>query len=305
MKTKNIHAVTGAFGYSGRYIAKRLIENGNTVRTLTNSTHKNNPFGNLIDVRPLNFRNQSSLANSLQDVEVLYNTYWVRFNHRNFTHSEATDNTITLFEAAKEAGVGRIVHISITNPDPHSALEYFRGKGELEDYLKNSGVPYSILRPTVLFGKEDILINNIAWMLRKFPVFAVFGKGDYRIQPVFVDDLAALAVEQGKTDVGNEIINATGPETYTYLQLVKTIMAALGLQRRIIHISPGSGYLAGKIISSFVGDVVITRPEIEGLMSGLLCTDSPPACPTKFSEWIACNSKNTGTKYTGELARRK
>ncbi len=195
------HAVTGAFGYSGKYIAKRLLDKGHEVITLTNSMARANPFGEkVIKAYPFNFDKPAELAASLRGVSVLYNTYWVRFNHKLFRHTDAVKNTLVLFDAAKAAGVERIVHISITNPSEDSPLEYFSGKAQLEKALIDSGISYAILRPTVLFGKEDILINNIAWSLRHLPVFGVFGDGQYRLQPIYVDDLAELAVRYGKPE---------------------------------------------------------------------------------------------------------
>jgi uncharacterized protein YbjT (DUF2867 family) len=297
----NIHAVTGAFGYSGKYIARRLLEAGHQVLTLTNST--GNPFGDRIRVSPFNFDNPGKLSESLEGVSVLYNTYWVRFNHTHFTHSAAVRNTRILFKAAKAAGVVRVVHISITNPSIASDLEYFRGKAELETALRESGMSYSILRPTVLFGQEDILINNIAWMLRRFPVFGVFGDGAYRLQPIYVDDLASLAVEQG-TLTENLVINAIGPETFTYRQLVETIGRIVGKRRPVVSIPPELGYFVGKLIGGIVGDVIVTREEIAGLMRGLLYVDSPPAGSTRLTEWAAEHRTTLGARYTSELARR-
>ena len=219
MSIQQIHAVTGAFGYSGKYIAQRLLHKGHEVITLTNSPQRANPFGDHVKAHSFNFDKPELLVETLRGVKVLYNTYWVRFNHETFQHASAVANTLTLFKAAKEAGVERIVHISITNPSTKSHLEYFRGKAELEEVLMASGHSYAILRPTVLFGKEDILINNIAWMVRKFPLFGVFGDGQYRLQPIYVDDLASLAVAQGEHQE-NSIINAIGPETFTYRELV-------------------------------------------------------------------------------------
>ena len=209
------HAVTGAYGYSGKYIAQRLLDKGQSVITLTNSPHRANPFGERVRAYPLNFDDPQALADSLKGVSVLYNTYWVRFNHKSFTHADAVRNTVTLFNAAILAGVRRIVHVSITNPSLDSHLEYFQGKADLEEALQASGLSYSILRPTVLFGKEDILINNIAWALRRLPVFGVFGDGRYRLQPIYVDDLAEIAVDQGQRQE-DTTINAIGPETFTY-----------------------------------------------------------------------------------------
>jgi NADH dehydrogenase len=304
MNELKTHAVTGAFGYSGKYIARRLLDKGKNVITLTNSLHRPNPFGKKVQAYPFHFDNPDKLVEILRGVSVLYNTYWVRFNHKMFTHAETVKNTVTLFNTAKEAGVERIVHISITNPSVDSHLEYFSGKAKLEQALKDSGLSYSILRPTVLFGKEDILINNIAWALRRLPVFGVFGSGRYRVQPIYVDDLAELAVEQSenKEDV---VINAIGPETFTYRGLVETIADIIGKKRPIISVPPLIGYISGKLIGKWVGDVMVTREEIDGLMADLLYVDAPPAGKTKLTDWAGEHADSLGRRYTSELARRR
>lgn len=304
MNERRTHAVTGAFGYSGKYIARRLLERGVPVITLTNSLNRKSPFGDQVRAFPFHFDRPDELARQLADVDVLYNTYWVRFNHKDFTHADAVENTLSLFDAAKIAGVRRIVHISITNPSEDSPLEYFRDKAKLERALVESGIPYAILRPTVLFGKEDILINNIAWILRHVPAFGVFGDGQYRLQPIYVDDLAALAVEQGATS-DNAIIDAIGPETFTYRELVRTVGQSIGKDRPIVSVPPALGYSAGWIVGKLVGDVVITRDEIRGLMDGLLYVDSPPAGDTRLTEWAAEYADTLGHRYASELARRR
>jgi NADH dehydrogenase len=304
MSEQQTHAVTGAFGYSGKYIAGRLLDKGHKVITLTNSLHRANPFGERVQAQTFNFDSPKKLTESLKGVSALYNTYWVRFNHKTFTHADAVRNTITMFEAAKEAGVERIVHISITNPSEDSHLEYFSGKAKLEQALRDSGLSYAILRPTVLFGKEDILINNIAWVLRRLPVFAVFGDGQYCLQPIYVDDLAGLAVEHGEKQE-NVIIDAIGPETFTYKSLVEEIGKIIGKKRKMISVSPTLGYIAGSVISKLVNDVLITREEIEGLMANLLFIDSPPAGKTKLTEWAKKHADSLGIKYASELVRRR
>lgn len=304
MADANIHAVTGAFGYSGKYIAQRLLDAGHNVVTLTNSVGRPNPFGERIRAFPFDFDQPDRLAEHLEGVSVLYNTYWVRFNHRLFKHADAVRNTRTLFEAARRAGVERIVHVSITNPSEDSPLEYFRGKATLEKALAATGVSHAILRPAILFGKEDILINNIAWTLRRLPVFGVFGDGRYRVQPIYVDDLAALAVEQGASRV-NAIINAIGPETFSYRELVECIGRAIGKRRPIVSTPPWFGYAASRIVGKLVGDVVVTRDEIRGLMAGLLAVDAPPAGTTSLTQWAKANAETLGRSYASELARRK
>lgn len=304
MTNNEIHVVTGAFGYSGKYIAERLLEKGHRVRTLTNSMNRENPFAGKIEAHPYHFDDIDKLAESLEGAPVLYNTYWVRFNHADFKQSPAVKNTLALFEAAKRAKVGRVVHISITNPSLDSPLEYFKGKAELEQALMESGLSYAVLRPAVLFGKEDILINNIAWVLRRLPIFGMFGNGRYKLQPIHVDDLAKLAVAQGEAG-DNCIIDAIGPETFTYRELVKTIASIIGKTKPIIPVPDFIGYLAGSVIGKMVGDKIITKDEIKGLTGNLLYTDSPPAGEIKLTEWAKENAASLGRRYAGELARRK
>ena len=304
MNRNSTHAVTGAFGYSGRYIAARLLEQGRTVVTLTNSANRENPFGGKVRAFPLSFDEPDKLAAALAGVDVLYNTYWVRFNHRTFTHAQAVANTLVLFEAARRAGVRRVVHVSITNPSEDSPLEYFSGKARLERALQAGGLSYAILRPTVLFGRKDILVNNIAWALRRFPFFAVFGDGSYRLQPVHVDDLADLAVAEGMRSE-NVIINAIGPETFDYRELVKAVGDAIGRPRLLVNVPPDLSYLLGKCVGWFMRDTFITREEIRGLMAELLYVSTPPTGQTPLTSWMKKNAAMLGRRYASELDRRR
>lgn len=299
-----MHAITGAFGFSGKYLAARLLDAGENVITLTGSPDRPNPFGGRIRAYPFRFDDIDAMAESLAGVDVLYNTYWVRFNHKAFSHADAVRNTMVLFESAKKANVKRVVHVSIINADENSPLEYFSGKGRLERALKESGLSHSILRPAVLFGPEDILINNIAWTLRKFPVFAMFGDGRYHLQPIHVDDLAELMAEQGKK-TENATINAVGAEDYTYHALVEMMREALGVWRPAVGVPPFLGYLASLAVGKFVDDVFVTREEISGLMADLLhAPGSRPTGKTALSAWVRENRDTLGKKYHGELPRR-
>lgn len=304
MSAQPLHVVTGAFGYSGRRIARILLDRGVRVRTLTNSPGRRNPFGNAIEVHPFNFERPGELRKSLEGAAVLYNTYWVRFNHGDFSFAQAVANTETLFRAAKEAGVGRVVHVSITNPSLDSKLEYFSGKARLEKALAESGLSHAIVRPAVLFGGEDILINNIAWALRHLPVFGVFGDGQYQIQPIHVDDFARLIVEQGEGSE-NKILNAIGPETFTFRGLAETIAKIIGVRRPIVSVPAWLGWLATSALGLILRDVMLTRAEIEGLMQGLLAVNTPPAGTIKLTDWARENANELGRHYASELARRR
>lgn len=295
-------AVTGAFSYSGKYITHRLLERGKKVITLTGHPNRPDPFEGKVEAYPLNFNNETELATSLGGIDTLYNTYWVRFDRGENTQPHAVENTRKLVNAAVKAGVQRIVHISITNPSPDSHLPYFWGKAANEQTIIESGLSYAILRPTVLFGIEDILINNIAWLLRRFPFFTIPGDGSYRLQPVFVDDLAELAVDVGYTQ-DNVVWDAVGPDILTFEELVHLIAKSLGLNRSLLRVHPGLALKAAQFLSLIVGDVLLTPEEVDGLMAGLLVSNEPSRCKTRLADWLEENKKSVGVRYASELKK--
>ena len=297
-------AITGSYGYSGRFITERLLAKGYTVRTLTNRKidPNNDPFKGRIEIFPLDF-DPNNLEQALSDCDILINTYWVRFNHKNFCHETAVENTHRLFQAAISAGIRRIVHVSIANPKLDSPFEYYRGKARIEEDLRTSGIPYSILRPAVLFGAHDILINNIAWTLRHFPIIGYFGDGNYRIRPIYVEDFADLAI-QNTTEQGNRIIDAVGPEDYTYKDLLATVSKAIGKRRLLLPVPIFFGRLVAEAIGRWHNDIFLTREEIGALMANVLTSNAPSSGETKLSEWLSANSSTVGKSYACELARR-
>lgn len=296
-----LDAVTGAFSYSGKAISEALIHSGRTVRTLTGHPTRaleHSP----IEIRPLDFDDQIGLVESLEGVTTLYNTYWVRFAHKQIDHDLAVENSRTLFQAAKRAGVQRIVHVSITHPSTDSPLPYFRGKALVERSLAESGVSFAVLRPAILFGGDGVLLNNIAWLLRRLPVFAVGGRGDYRIRGIHIDDLAQLCVEKG-AERFDSVTDAVGPERPTFLELVNSIKDTVGSHSRIVHL-PGSALV---VVSRAVGiglhDVLLTRDEYRAMADGLADTDGPATGSIALSQWLADHRSTLGRDYANELER--
>lgn len=297
-------AVTGAYGFSGKYMARRLLDLRHEVITLTNSPDRPNPFGESVAAFPYDFSEPKELERSLHGVDVLINTYWVRFDKPpHFTFAQALANSKVLIDAAQRAGVRRLVHISITNPDRNSDLPYFSGKAEIEDHIERTGMSYAILRPAVLFGEEDILINNIAWGLRRLPLFGIYGDGRYRLQPIHVDDLAAAAVARITGDA-DETIDAIGPETYRYREMVQMIAREIGSRSLIVPMPPALAYQGVRVLGWIVGDVINTRDEVRGLMQERLHVDAPPLGTTKLSEWVRASHATIGRRYASELQRR-
>ena len=294
-------AVTGSFSYTGKYITRRLLERGEEVITLTGHPNRPDPFGGRVKAYPLDF-DVASMTRSLQGVEVLVNTYWVRFDKEANTQPRAVENTRKLVNAAKAAGVRRMVHISITNPSAESQLPYFWGKAANEKAVIDSGMGYAILRPTVLVGDEDILINNIAYLLRRFPFFLLPGNGSYCLQPVYVDDVAALAVE-GVYSRDNYIIDAVGPDIFTFKEMVQLIGQKIGASRPLISVPPRLALWAAQFISLFVKDVVLTPEEVDGLMANLLVSKDPPLARTHLANWLEANKEKVGAHYASELKK--
>jgi NADH dehydrogenase len=275
---------------------------GRRVRTLTGHPNRPNEFGKQLEIVPLDFRDRCALVGNLRGAECLFNTYWVRFDHAGTSFRQAIANTKVLIDAAKEARVRKVVHISVTNASLGSHLPYFRGKAEVEAAIQQSGMRFAILRPSLIFGLGDILINNVAWFLRRFPVFAVPGSGTYRLQPICDEDVADLALHVA-SEKADCTCDAVGPELVTFNQLVRLVAAQVHSKARIVHVSPRAALVLLRLLGVLVRDRILTAGEIEGLMTGLLVSSSPPSGKTRFSEWVRENGNSLGIKYASELAR--
>ncbi len=302
MTSPELAIVTGSFGFTGAAIASRLLSLGRRVRTLTGHPGHPSPFGEQVEVAPLSFDDPERLRESLIDATTLYNTYWVRFQRGAATFDKAVENTKTLINAAQQAGIQRLIHISITNPTTDSPLPYFRGKALVEESIARSGLSYAIVRPAIIFGADSILLNNIAWLLRRLPVFVIPGSCEYHLQPVSVDDLADLAVRVAHLE-DNVTIDAAGPENYTFNELVGLIADKVHSSARIIHLPPSLAHSLARVLSLALRDVLITGDEIEGLMAGLLVSSTPPTGQSRFSDWLDQNASILGARYFSELAR--
>ena len=294
--------VTGAFSYTGRYITRRLLDEGVHVRTLTGHPDRQDPFGGQVEAAPLDFSDPDGLHRSMQGAGVLYNTYWVRFERGQTTFDRAVENSSVLFEAAAKAGISRIVHISVSKASSGSSLPYFKGKGRVEESLKGLGIPYSTIRPTLTFGAGDLLMNNMAWALRRFPFFPICGSGDYPVQPIYAGDLADQAVAAA-SQAGNSVSDAAGPETLSFEALLRLIASSMGVRSRFVHTPPSLGLNLTRLVGLMVRDVVLTRDEVDGLMAGLLTSDAAPTGTTALSSWLEDYAHHLGLRYASELRR--
>ncbi len=302
VETSKLHVVTGAFGYTGNAIARRLLSAGQRVRTLVRNPRRLNPFGDRVGVVAYRFDDPTALAESLRGAAVLYNTYWVRFSYGGVTFEDAVANTKVLLRACELASVPRIVHLSVTNASEDSPLPYYRGKGTLERLIRESALSYAILRPALIFGEGDILVNNIAWFLRHLPVFAIMGDGAYRLQVVDVEDVAAVAVGAAGSNE-NIVADVVGPETMTFESLVRLIAAKIGRQPKIVHLPVGIVRSLLRFAGVALRDVVLTSDEISGLMADLLVSSAAPLGQRRLTEWLDVHAAHLGIRYASELNR--
>jgi NADH dehydrogenase len=271
------------------------------VRTVTGHPGRA-PSGTPVEVRPLDFADLAGLTASMRGAGTLYNTYWVRFPKGPVDHQMAVANSRTLFRAARDAGVRRIVHVSITHPDAASRYSYFRGKAEVERILAEAGVSYAILRPAILFGGDGVLINNIAWLLRRLPVFAVGGTGGYRIRPVHIDDLARLCLAAGST-AETDTLDAVGPERPAFYELVCFIKDAIGSRSRVVGVPGALIPAAAEVLGWALRDTLLTGDEYGAMADGLADTDGPPTGQVTLTQWIAENKDSLGRRYANEIDR--
>jgi NADH dehydrogenase len=294
--------VTGAFSYTGRYIARRLLSQERRVRTLTNHPTRPGAEDIKVDVAPLQFTDRAALVESLRGADVLYNTYWVRFRRGRMGFGDAIANTRTLVGAAAEAGVRKIVHISVSNPSVDSHLDYYAGKARTEEIVRGSRLQWAIVRPTLVFGTEDILINNIAWLLRRMPMFVIPGHGTYRVQPVAVEDVAEIAIWAAE-QTDNMTLDAAGPDTMTYAELVEGIAIAVGRRPHLVVMPPRLTLFAADIVSRYMKDVMLTRQELQGLMEELLVSHEKARGTRRIDNWLLTNADLVGRTYASELDR--
>ena len=294
--------VTGAFSFTGRFIARRLLAQERRIKTLTNHARRPGTEDITAEVAPLQFTDRDALVDSLRGADVLYNTYWVRFQHGRVHFGEAVANTRILLGAARDAGVRKVVHVSVSNPSEDSPLDYFAGKARTERAVRESGLAWAIIRPTLVFGQGDILINNIAWLLRRLPIFGVPGRGDYRLQPVAAEDVAEIATWAAE-QTDNVIVDAAGPDTVYYSEMVESIAIAVGRHPRFVYLSPRMSLLAARVIGRAMKDVMLNEPELEGLMQELLVSHERPRGTQRLDNWLLSNAETIGRVYASELER--
>lgn len=296
-RRRTLDLVTGATGYSGAYVARRLLSRGRRVRTLTRDPS--------LVTAPLEgfayrFEHPEAMAEAFEGVDTFYNTYWVRFGRGEVDHDVAVRNSCALVKAAAVAGVRRMVHVSIMQPSADSPYSYHRGKAQVEAVVRASGMQYAIVRPSVLFGGDEILLNNVAWLLRHLHAFAVPGDGRYPIRPTHVEDLADLMVRLGASQ-GSLVRDAGGPETFAFGDLVRRIATATRARALVVDLPRAVVLPLIGLVNRLTGDVTLHREELDALMDGLASCGGEPAGPRRFTDFLAAHAATYGARYASEV----
>jgi NADH dehydrogenase len=296
-----VDVVTGAFSYTGSFIARRLLAAGHQVRTLTNNPSPPPDLAAKVVAAPLDFDDADGLVRFMRGADTLYNTYWIHSNYGADAFAGAVRRSQRLFAAAREAGIRRLVHISIANPTM-SDHPYYASKAKLEEALRSTGMSYGIVRPTLVYGEGDVLINNIAWVLRHFPIFAIPGDGAYRLQPVHVEDVAAIAVTAGLAN-DNMAVDAAGPDILRFDELVRMMRQAVASKAVLLKTAPALA-LAGARVAGFIArDALLTREQLDDLRAELLVSHEPPCGAIRFSEWLPRHQAFLGLRYASAKTR--
>jgi len=295
--------ITGASGFIGGAIAECLV-NRDTVRSLSSHPGKNR-FGGRVHTFPYDFERPESMAAAFKDVDVFVNSFYVRFKHGPWTFARAVEQSRALIALAREAGVHKIVHVSVSNARENSELPYYANKGRIERLVRESGVDYTILRPAIVVGPGDILVNNIAYFLRRLPLFTVFGRGDYRVQPITLDAFADVAVEAIEGARSGETVPVAGPRDWMFLDMVRAIRTAIGSRAAIVHAPAWLALVGLRAAGTLLRDVVLTSDEIKGLTREYLYSDAPLRRGDDFHDWLgrAGTSDALGRRYASELER--
>ena len=258
---------------------------------------------------PFNFA-PDALTSALEGADILACAYWTRHNrppvgHRGpwLSHAEATERTGMLVESALAAGVSRLVWTSIANPGLDPDLSYYAGKAQVERFVKESGIPYAVLRPACFFGPGGLLIENIAWAVRHLPVFPIPSGDPYHVRPIHVDDYAQLVADACRgTDTFTQ--DATGPDRIEFQELIRYIARTINARTQIVRLPIGVCHFLYGAASHLMRETILTLDELKGLSRNRLDSQEPPSGSISLTAWIKENAETIGSRFLREPRRR-
>ncbi len=265
--------VTGGTGFVGSHVISRLIEKGVHVRALVRdkTPHKDAEAVRGDILRPETFRD------ALKDADAVINLVGIirEFPEKGITfenmHYTAAKN---ITDAAKEAGVTRLIHMSANGTRKNAVSGYHKTKYMAEEYIKNSGLDFTIFRPSLIYGKGDSFISMLAGYMKKAPTFTYFGDGSYPMQPVSVYEVADAFTEALFRDAAiGRTYHLCGNRVYTYKELLREISKAMNRDMILLPVPEGLISLAISLFGGF-SFFPITRDQFIMLKEGNTCTET-------------------------------
>lgn len=234
--------VTGGTGFVGGHIVAQALQEGLKVRCLVRRPDA--PEARALSAKGVgivvgNVLRPESLKPAMEGVEGVIHLVGIIFERREGGfHEVHVNGTQNVLAVAQEAGVKRYVHMSALGTRPNAVSRYHQTKWEAEEAVRASGLPYTIFRPSIIFGPGDEFINVFARIIRRLPVIPVAGTGKTPLQPIWVKDLARCFVAAlSKEGAVGKIYEAGGPEKLMLEAILDAVARVLGKKRRIkVHI---------------------------------------------------------------------
>ncbi len=264
--------VTGSTGYVGRRIVQRLVEEGQPVRCLVRSTSDRTVVEGLgVETRQGDVTDLPSLKSACEGVDSVVHTVAI-IRERGKATFDAVNHmgTRNVAEAAREAGVGRLVHLSAIGAGPDTRYPYLYSKWQAEEAVRESQVPHVILRYSIIFGPGDEFINALAAVVKLAPVTPIIGSGKTAFQPIHVED-AARCASLALRDEGllGEVLEVGGPDRLSYRQIVDAIISSLGVRRIKARVPVNLMKLAAPLLG-----VVVPHPPITPTQLAMIGLDN-------------------------------
>jgi uncharacterized protein YbjT (DUF2867 family) len=231
--------ITGATGYIGRHLVPRLVQSGERPRCLVRDVKRAAallPAGQ-VEFAQGDTTQAATLAEALQGVDTVVHGAFITADHKQSSgnHYEVTNvqGTANLIRAAREASVTRIIEMSGLGTRPDKPGTYMQGRYQAEHMLKESGLDWTIIQPSVLFGKDAPFIKGLADLIRTSPVVPLIGGGKMLFQPIYVEDVVTvvLKVLQEPERTNHKTFTIGGPEYYTFTQIIDALLHAMHKNR--------------------------------------------------------------------------
>jgi uncharacterized protein YbjT (DUF2867 family) len=252
--------ITGAGGFVGGHLIERLRKEGIAVRALVRTLSKAQKLRDLgAEIAEGDIGDPASLDGAMQGCDSVIHLVGIIQEGRGFTfRSVHVEGTAKVLAAAKKGGAKRFLYQSALGTREHAQSEYHRTKWEAEQLVKASGIPWIILRPSLIYGPGDQFTLRLADAIRLSPVLPVIGPGTFRVQPVFIDDMTACLAKAVAEDAFlNRTLSVCGPEQLSYEEVTRAVADALGIRRPTVHLP-----LFFMRAMAMAAETVLSRPPI-------------------------------------------